>query len=148
MHKDKVKSELERVIRRCLQAISIGSFLHHSDLASQLGLHPTDLQALHHLGGVETGMAAGDLMRALDLTSGATTALINRLEARNYVVRKHSNSDRRKVLVCLNPDGLSDLKRKYTAMDSKIQSSLEGRSIAELRAIASFLGDIADKSGA
>jgi DNA-binding MarR family transcriptional regulator len=50
---------------------------------------------------------AGDLMREFQVTSGAITNRIDRLERRGWVRRDSDPADRRQVLVSLTPEGLA-----------------------------------------
>ena len=50
-------------------------------------------------------MSAGRIATALGLTSGATTAAIDRLERAGYVHRQADPTDRRRVLVVASEDG-------------------------------------------
>jgi DNA-binding MarR family transcriptional regulator len=70
--------------------------------AQVFGLHITDLRGLGRLwaGGP---MTAGALADAVGLTRGATTALIDRLEAAGHVRRVRGIEDRRTVAVELTP---------------------------------------------
>lgn len=70
-----------------------------SDLvATRVGLNSTDLECLDllYLAGATT---AGRLAAHTGLTSGATTAAIDRLEHAGFVVRRRDANDRRVVLV-------------------------------------------------
>ena len=70
-----------------------------SDLvATRVGLNSTDLECLDllYLAGATT---AGRLAAYTGLTSGATTAAIDRLEHAGFVVRRRDAADRRVVLV-------------------------------------------------
>lgn len=70
-----------------------------SDLvATRVGLNSTDLECLDllYLAGATT---AGRLAAHTGLTSGATTAAIDRLEQAGFVVRRRDAADRRVVLV-------------------------------------------------
>lgn len=70
-----------------------------SDLvATRVGLNSTDLECLDllYLAGATT---AGRLAAHTGLTSGATTAAIDRLEQAGFVVRRRDADDRRVVLV-------------------------------------------------
>jgi DNA-binding MarR family transcriptional regulator len=72
--------------------------LHGLATAQAMGMGPTDLYAvgtLHFHG----RMTSGDLAAKTGLTTGATTRLIDRLEARGLVRRVADPADRRRVLV-------------------------------------------------
>jgi DNA-binding MarR family transcriptional regulator len=69
--------------------------------ARLLGLHRTDLRALHLLehGSVSTG----HLATSLRVSTGTITALVDRLEREGFVRRAADPNDRRRVLVELEP---------------------------------------------
>jgi DNA-binding MarR family transcriptional regulator len=66
--------------------------------ASSLQLHRTDFRCLDILSRAEP-LTAGQLGAAMGLTSGALTALLDRLEARRYVRRRRDTQDRRRVMI-------------------------------------------------
>lgn len=58
------------------------------EVAQRLGLNVTDLTCLGHiLGAGDTPQAAGDLAELVDLTTGAVTGVLNRLERAGYARR-------------------------------------------------------------
>jgi DNA-binding MarR family transcriptional regulator len=68
------------------------------EVASTVGIHPTDLWAyirLHDAG----EMTAGDLAKAMGLTSGAMTTAISRLERAGFAKRETDPLDQRRVIV-------------------------------------------------
>ncbi|MFI6519810.1 MarR family winged helix-turn-helix transcriptional regulator [Spirillospora sp. NPDC050679] len=68
--------------------------------AAWLGLHSTDAEALIEiLGAEERGvpLSPARLSERISLSSGATTALLNRLEQAGHVVRTREHTDRRIV---------------------------------------------------
>ena len=67
-----------------------------------LGINRTDARCLDILD-QHGNMSAGDLAEASRLTTGAITAVIDRLERAGYVHRVPDPSDRRRVLVELTP---------------------------------------------
>jgi predicted transcriptional regulator len=76
------------------------SVLWASSVAKFVGIQPTDLFAIAHLLGVTTA-TAGELRDVSGLSSGATTAMINRLEAAGVVKREADKRDGRRVIVRL-----------------------------------------------
>jgi DNA-binding MarR family transcriptional regulator len=145
MHKDNRVNQEAR-IERGLKALSVGSYLFQCQVAASLALHPTDLQALHTLGNARGGLPAGELGDALGLTSGATTALIDRLVNLGYAQRTRDAADRRRVIVELSEDGTAPLKAKYRAIDQRVRKLMADRSASELRVIADFLAELTGSS--
>ena len=135
MRKDKVKSD--ESIHQSLRALSVGSYLFQCRVAAELGLHPTDLEAIHALG--YRPLLAGELSRRLRLTSGATTAAIDRLVELGYAQRLRDLNDRRRVLIALREDRVGALRAKYRLIDQRIRKLLAQRSAGETRVIAEFL---------
>jgi DNA-binding MarR family transcriptional regulator len=67
-------------------------------VAGMLDVHPTDLMACSYLHEAGT-MTAGELAKAIGLTTGAMTAAIDRLERAGFAKRETDPHDRRKVIV-------------------------------------------------
>ncbi|GGZ13017.1 hypothetical protein GCM10010387_01220 [Streptomyces inusitatus] len=74
--------------------------------ASWLGLHSTDAAALAEILYAEDKgrpLSPARLSERVSLSSGATTALVNRLEAAGHVVRTREETDRRIVTLRSSP---------------------------------------------
>jgi len=72
------------------------------------GIHSTDIKCLDFLSEVRSA-TAGDLAKITGLTTGAITAVIDRLENAGFVKREADNNDRRKIIIRLiagNPNNL------------------------------------------
>lgn len=136
------------LLERSLRALSVGSYLFQCRVAAELNLHPTDLQALHLLGRSHAGLDAGALGRALGLTSGATTALIDRLAELGFAERARVSTDRRRVSIRLRAAGTAPLKAKYREIDRRIRRLAQRRTEAEIRVIAEFLAELVGDSTA
>ncbi|MGH3098571.1 MAG: MarR family winged helix-turn-helix transcriptional regulator [Streptosporangiales bacterium] len=95
-----------------------------------LDLGPADLRCLDWLTGGP--MTAGQLTVATGLRPAATTALIDRLEARGLVQRVRSENDRRQVLVEMTSEGHARTWEAYGALVEEGQSLLQKFTIAEL----------------
>ena len=66
--------------------------------AERLGISPTDLRCLDIVQG-RGGVTAGELATASGLSTGAVTAVVDRLERAGLARRVRDESDRRKVNV-------------------------------------------------
>jgi len=69
--------------------------------AEQSGLNQADLLGLYFINSANGTATPKSLAEHLGLTSGATAILLNRLQARDYVVRTPHPTDRRVVLLSL-----------------------------------------------
>jgi DNA-binding MarR family transcriptional regulator len=86
----------------------LGHHLHALGIrfASQQALHPTDVQALSVLARAGGELTAGELARSLELSSGATTRLVDRLEDVGHVTRRADTTDRRRRHVAISPSAM------------------------------------------
>src|SRR5215831_10334151 len=103
-------------------------------------LNRTDLRALEALR--RGGMTAGRLARALGVTSGATTRVIDSLVASGHVTRGPDPTDRRRVQVQLTPAAEEQVDRTFAQLRVDARSLLETYDDAELGTVARFLEDV------
>src|SRR5262249_41986658 len=81
-------------------------------LASRLGLTVTDMECVDFL--TDTGSAtAGQIAERTNLTTGAITSMIRRLEQAGYVTSHRDPADRRRVVVTLAPEKLDHGRQLY-----------------------------------
>ena len=94
--RDRLREEIVNLMRSySVEAQHVG----HA-FAQRHGLHPTDLQALiavMHAEGRGEPLTPGRLGEAIGLSSGATTAAIDRLERAGHLRRSRESTDRRVV---------------------------------------------------
>jgi DNA-binding MarR family transcriptional regulator len=94
------RAQVHRELIVLLQQLSVQSQRLTHAFASSQGLHVTDVEALLHLMHAENAghpLTTGQLSTALGLSSGATTAVVDRLERVGQLRRDRSESDRRKI---------------------------------------------------
>jgi DNA-binding MarR family transcriptional regulator len=72
-------------------------------LAEYMGIDDTAFRCLDVLD-QEGPMSAGQLAQRAQLSPGAMTALLDRLEAKGYALRRRDTKDRRRVLVEISPE--------------------------------------------
>lgn len=133
-------------IHASLRAIAVGSYVFQSRVAGRMGLHQTDLLAIHHLGSAEEAMSAGELGSLLGLTSGATTSAIDRLVRLGIVERVRDPEDGRRVLLQIRPDASRELSRLYGEIDKRVQKAIDAVSPDDQSVIARFLQAIANEN--
>ncbi|MBV1777823.1 MarR family transcriptional regulator [Paeniglutamicibacter sp. ABSL32-1] len=81
-------------------------------LCRHLGINETDFQALQHLM-LDHPMTPGDLAANLNISSAATTTLIDRMSGRGFVIRSAHPTDRRSLLLHPSPEAVT---RTMTAL--------------------------------
>jgi DNA-binding MarR family transcriptional regulator len=130
-------------IRELLTRKSLSATRHRTALARLLGMTDTDVLAVQHLSraGSLTPTRLGDL---LGLTSGGTTALVQRLERLGYVVRDAHPSDRRSAVLRLTGDIERAAGEAFAPLVEDIDAITACLSEDERRVIAQFLSAVAD----
>jgi DNA-binding MarR family transcriptional regulator len=104
---DVVGPETELVKRVTLLATTLGEAV--DAVLPDLGLTPAEFDVLAALrrAGPPFARRPNDLTRALLLSSGGTSNVVNRLAARGLVARQPDPDDRRGTLVVLTADGVA-----------------------------------------
>jgi DNA-binding MarR family transcriptional regulator len=107
-------------------------------IAGRMGINRTDhrvLEIIARLGPV----TAGDLATAGHLTTGAVTAVLDRLEDVGYVRRVRDTEDRRRVLVEQTPDGTKTAMRYYAPYMNRSFEAMAKYTADELDVIRDFM---------
>ncbi|MFE6256613.1 MarR family winged helix-turn-helix transcriptional regulator [Agromyces sp. NPDC057865] len=134
--------DLERLsagYRRYLAAI----VMFHLAAADEVGIGATDYQALNVLD-VDGPMTSGELAQRLALSTGATTRLIDRLEASDVARRVPDPADRRRVMVEATgrmPDGMAEVLGVVREPVSKAFTGLDEH---QLEGLATYLATATD----
>jgi DNA-binding MarR family transcriptional regulator len=107
-------------------------------VADALGINRTDMRCLDILG--QRGpITAGQLAKAMHLSSGAITTLVDRLERAGYAQRRRDTQDRRRVLVELVPGRVERAFPYYEPLYHGTVRLLEGHSDEEIELMIDFL---------
>jgi DNA-binding MarR family transcriptional regulator len=112
--------------------------------AERHGLHPTDLHALlavMHADRAGQPLTPGRLGEQLGLSSGATTALIDRLERVGHVHRGRDDRDRRRVTLRYGEAAATVAEGFFGPLGIRMDDVVAGYSPAELAAARRFLVD-------
>lgn len=101
-------------------------------VAESSGMHTTDIKCLDFL--VEARSAtAGDLARVTGLTTGAITAVIDRMEKAGFIKRTADSNDRRKIIIKLlveHPKHFQVVHSLFANQMPKILSEYKSNEIA------------------
>jgi DNA-binding MarR family transcriptional regulator len=133
-HRGEILNELGNEIR----ASQNRTELFDSAFCELLGINRTDNTALDVLERAGR-MTAGELARELRLTTGAVTALIDRLEAAGFVRRVPDATDRRRVVVELTSLTLELTGMIYGPIAQDYQQMARRYSVQELELILDFM---------
>jgi DNA-binding MarR family transcriptional regulator len=112
-------------------------------MATSLGLQRTDLLALHHVGRRDD-ITPGELADVLLLSSGGTTAVIDRLSSAGLITRSAGGGSRRRVLLRITADGRAVAQRPLAPMVADVRAVTAELSTAERAGVERFLARLAD----
>jgi DNA-binding MarR family transcriptional regulator len=102
----------------------------------------TEFKAMDHIQAAGR-LTPGELADRLALSSGAVTALIDRLERLGWVRREPHPTDRRSVMVCKASEGISEGERIYAPLARTIGRAAMDMTEAERDACVRFLEEAA-----
>jgi DNA-binding MarR family transcriptional regulator len=118
-----------------LQQIAILTRTAAGNLGRALGINQTDMAALEHL--ITDGpLPPTELAGRLSVTTAGITQVIDRLERAGHAVRQRQLNDKRRVLVCPQPESVAQAYRHIAPMLhglNNVLGALEGknRSVVE-----------------
>jgi DNA-binding MarR family transcriptional regulator len=104
-------------------------------VADRLGLTVSDMECLDFL--MDTGSAtAGQLAARANLTTGAITGMIRRLEQAGYVSTERDPADRRRVIVTLRAERIEQGRHLYERFGARVERMLDGYTTEEVELLA------------
>ena len=115
-------------------------------IADHLGMNRTDMRCvdlIHQAG----GMTAGELAKAAGLTTGAVTAVIDRLEKAGMATRVPDASDRRRVRIEVTPKLWELTGPLMVPFLEESQAILDDYSTEELERFTEFIQRVIDVQG-
>jgi DNA-binding MarR family transcriptional regulator len=113
------------------EAIEKGGRLRHV-IARRAGLSESDLAAMEHL--MREPLGPGELARILDVTTAASTGLVDRLAQRGHVQRQPHDQDRRRTQVEVTDSGREDVLAHLLPMFVALDR-MDGSFTADERAV-------------
>src|ERR1700676_5237633 len=140
----KRKRELaDEIVGRLVRRHSIAIVLFHQAVAERLGLGPTDHKCLD-LVRERGAMTGSDLAAITDLTSGAITGVVTRLERAGYLRREPDPHDRRQQILSPVLERMRDVQHAFGPIRNDVAALLERFDTQRLTAIAEFLTSSTD----
>jgi DNA-binding MarR family transcriptional regulator len=128
----------EEVVR--LLRVQVGEVLAFAAaMAQRTGLGLSEMAALEHLQHSHGGLTPTELGRRLSLSSGAITALVDRLERTGYVERRPNPADRRSSLVLPLPEGLEEAGRHLVPVAADLLEKTAELKHEERAAVGKYL---------
>lgn len=141
MSKNASKSLRELIERLGVAVRRMGaqSVLASDVIANAFGIHKTDLESLDLIYLHGGASSAGELSEATGLSSGSTTALIDRLVRSGYVVREADPNDGRRQIVRIQEDAIEPIKAVYAPMQAEMFKLWSTYDSKDLKIIENFI---------
>ncbi|HKE85130.1 MAG TPA: MarR family transcriptional regulator [Vicinamibacterales bacterium] len=132
------RAELLKTLDETLRKVGAQSVLMSDTVAKLVGLNSTDLECLDLLG-LAGATTAGRLATHTGLTTGAMTAVIDRLERAGFARRVRDADDRRCVLVEALPDNLRRIELLYRPLIAAVARLNEEYGDRQLAVVVDYL---------
>ena len=126
-------------LRRIIRAVDIYS----RKLNSSLGLTTPQLLCLYTLADAKK-MTLSELTKSVNLSGSTVNGIVDRLEAKKYLVRQRSLEDRRKVYLHMTEMGKNLVKKAPSLLQDKLSSEFGELSEAEQTTITQALEKVVE----
>ncbi|MFA5934592.1 MAG: helix-turn-helix domain-containing protein [Candidatus Paceibacterota bacterium] len=137
--REQIVNNLMVSIRKEIRAATL--FVH--TMSEITGMHPTDIKCLDFLSDVKFA-TAGELAKITGLTTGAITAVIDRLEKIGFVKREADSKDRRKIIVRIVAEHPNNLELVRNIFADKLPNNLSEYKDEELNLITNWNKKLSD----
>jgi DNA-binding MarR family transcriptional regulator len=135
--KKESNEELVAQVIRGARDFSTGTVLFHRAVGQILGVNVTDMKTLDIM--TQQGSATpSQLTSHTGLSSGATTAMIDRLERAGLVQRRPHPKDRRGTILVLTHEAKRKLPSLFTSLGSAMETLVSSYSEKELVVLNDF----------
>lgn len=135
--KKKSGSSLEAEVIRGAREFSIGTVLFHRTVGQILGINVTDMKCLD-LMTLQGSATPSQLAGHTGLSSGATTAMIDRLERAGLIERQPHPEDRRATILVLTNEALRKLPSLFASLSVSMERLVSSYSRQELAVLNDF----------
>lgn len=132
--------EVVRLLR--IEAGEVLSFA--AAMARRTGLGLSEMAALEHLQHTHGGLTPTELGRRLSLSSGAITALVDRLERTGHVERRPNPADRRSSVVLPVSEGLEEAGRHLRPVAAELLEKTAELTDEERAAVGRYLEEVTE----
>lgn len=117
---------------------SIGAVLFHQAVGRIFGINVTDVKCLDIIA-LRGSATPSQLAQLTGLSTGSTTALIDRLEKRRLVERRPNPQDRRGTIIALTKEAQSKLPNLFDSLARAMEVLVSSYSDTQLKTLLSFL---------
>ncbi|MFJ7751722.1 MarR family winged helix-turn-helix transcriptional regulator [Arthrobacter sp. NPDC097144] len=137
--------DLRRNIINAIRGMGLDGQRVADTFAHQQGLNNTDMRALTLIMEAEVrheALTAGQLSAKLGTSSGATTAVIDRLERIGHIHRNRTHADRRKVTLHFEPLAMQMAGAYFGPLGALTAEVMDRYTTEELTTIHRFMEDM------
>jgi DNA-binding MarR family transcriptional regulator len=106
--------------------------------AAAMGINRTDSRCLDIVD-YAGPITAGDLAKQSGLTTGAVTAVLDRLEEAGYVRRTRDTADRRRVMIEITDEARDRAMEFYGPLAQAAMKNMDGFTLAQLTVMRNFM---------
>ena len=138
-----VQPESPALIRAALLRKALADAAQRAALARRLGLTDNEVLAVQHLARAGE-LTPGQLSARLQLSSGGTTGLIQRMQRAGHVTRDVHPRDRRRAVLRLTPEIQTWAADAWAPLVAEIDALVDDLSPKEAEVVRSFLEAVAD----
>ena len=136
-HESEQSQSLVAKVIEGAREFSVGTVLFHQAAGRLLGVNVTDMKCLDII--VIKGSASpAELAAQTGLSSGATTAVIDRLERARLIERRPHPTDRRGTVLVLTKVAMQRLPTLFESLANAMQALISGYSKGEVAVLADF----------
>ena len=132
-----LKRDLVEQVIRGAREYSIGTVLFHQAVGRLLSLNVTDMKCLD-LVTLNGSASPSELADHTGLSTGATTAMIDRLEKAKMVERRPNPKDRRGITVVLSKEAMRKLPALFASLANAMEVLVSRYPKSELEVLADF----------
>lgn len=139
------EKDLKRDIVNAIRGMALDGQRVADTFAHRHGLNATDMRALTLIMEAETrheALTAGRLSALLGTSSGATTAVIDRLERIGHIHRNRAHADRRKVTLHFEPLAMALAGAYFGPLGALTDGVMSRYTSAELETVHRFMEDM------
>jgi DNA-binding MarR family transcriptional regulator len=135
------KRDLAIGVIRGAREYSIGTVLFHQAVGQLLGVNVTDMKCLDIMT-LKGSASPSELAEHTGLSTGATTAMLDRLEKAKLIARRPHPTDRRATLVVLSKEAMQKLPAMFESLAKAMETLVLGYSERELKVLVDFFAKV------
>ena len=135
------KRDLAMQVIRGGRDYSIGAVLFHQAVGQLLGVNVTDMKCLDIMT-LKGSASPSELAGHTGLSTGATTAMLDRLEKAKLIERRPHPTDRRGTLVVLSKEATRKLPAMFESLAKAMETLVLGYSEKELTVLVDFFAKV------